>query len=192
MGKSRRVEGQASASQALQRSEEPPKPAAAASIMAVLANLHHLQQNGVLQHLDSIIIDRLREEVEMKSLQEMYRTTTRLQSNQQAPRQCTCRKTRCLKLYCECFANGAFCSSCNCKDCRNSEEHLEQVRRSHPLDSCGFRRVRHTIDNLSAPMQVKAARAEILRRQPNAFDPKVSAFAWSSSLASPRVTCMSP
>lgn len=32
---------------------------------------------------------------------------------------CTCRKTKCLKLYCECFANGNFCLGCGCIKCYN-------------------------------------------------------------------------
>uniref|UniRef100_A0A914XLE7 CRC domain-containing protein n=1 Tax=Plectus sambesii TaxID=2011161 RepID=A0A914XLE7_9BILA len=36
---------------------------------------------------------------------------------------CNCNKSLCLKLYCECFANGEFCRDCNCKDCHNNLEH---------------------------------------------------------------------
>lgn len=35
---------------------------------------------------------------------------------------CTCRKTKCLKLYCECFATTGFCGpKCRCEDCHNKE-----------------------------------------------------------------------
>lgn len=44
---------------------------------------------------------------------------------QKAPPQktrCTCRKTKCLKLYCECFAATGFCGpKCRCEDCHNKE-----------------------------------------------------------------------
>ena len=41
---------------------------------------------------------------------------------------CTCKKTKCLKLYCECFANGGVCGPhCKCSDCHNSEE-LQDLR----------------------------------------------------------------
>lgn len=33
---------------------------------------------------------------------------------------CNCTKSQCLKLYCDCFANGEFCQNCNCKDCFNN------------------------------------------------------------------------
>lgn len=35
---------------------------------------------------------------------------------------CNCKKSKCLKLYCECFSKGRLCSSlCNCTDCCNRE-----------------------------------------------------------------------
>ena len=41
---------------------------------------------------------------------------------------CTCSKTKCLKLYCECFAARGFCSEkCKCKDCHNKLE-LKDLR----------------------------------------------------------------
>ncbi|KAL4436224.1 hypothetical protein ABPG74_015815 [Tetrahymena malaccensis] len=40
---------------------------------------------------------------------------------------CKCRKSLCLKLYCECFARGEICGpACVCLECRNSKNHLEQ------------------------------------------------------------------
>ena len=32
---------------------------------------------------------------------------------------CNCKKSRCLKLYCECFTALKYCDGCNCNDCRN-------------------------------------------------------------------------
>jgi hypothetical protein len=37
---------------------------------------------------------------------------------------CNCPKSRCIKLYCECFANSDFCSTlCKCTNCYNTTEH---------------------------------------------------------------------
>lgn len=61
-------------------------------------------------------------------------------------RACNCKNSRCLKLYCECFASGRYCNACNCSNCMNNKDH-EQARS-------------------------KAIEA-ILERNPNAFRPKI-------------------
>lgn len=59
---------------------------------------------------------------------------------------CNCTKSMCLKLYCECFANGEFCRDCNCKDCHN---------------------------NLANEGERTRAIKSSLERNPNAFKPKI-------------------
>ncbi|KAG8234449.1 hypothetical protein J437_LFUL014195 [Ladona fulva] len=59
---------------------------------------------------------------------------------------CNCTKSQCLKLYCDCFANGEFCHLCNCANCSNNLEHEEERQRA--IKSC-------------------------LERNPNAFRPKI-------------------
>lgn len=40
---------------------------------------------------------------------------------------CNCKKSKCLKLYCECFAKGKLCNPlCNCLDCSNKKEDCEK------------------------------------------------------------------
>lgn len=59
---------------------------------------------------------------------------------------CNCKKSRCLKLYCDCFAFGQGCGpDCNCQDCSNTE------------------------DNEERKMAIEA----IIDRNPNAFKPKI-------------------
>ncbi|KAL4855363.1 Protein tesmin/TSO1-like CXC 6 [Chlorella vulgaris] len=60
---------------------------------------------------------------------------------------CNCKNSRCLKLYCECFASGRYCDGCNCMNCHNNREH-ETTR--------------------------QAAVEAILERNPNAFRPKIA------------------
>ena len=43
---------------------------------------------------------------------------TKKLSNKRSP--CNCKKSKCLKLYCECFAAERFCDGCNCTDCGNT------------------------------------------------------------------------
>ena len=40
---------------------------------------------------------------------------------------CGCSRTKCLKLYCECFSNNRYCINCNCKNCKNKPE-FEEMR----------------------------------------------------------------
>ncbi|KAL0039453.1 hypothetical protein WJX79_008848 [Trebouxia sp. C0005] len=61
-------------------------------------------------------------------------------------RKCTCKKSRCLKLYCECFAAGVFCDNCLCTNCCNTVE---------------------------AASLVVEAKQNIVKARPSAFDPKV-------------------
>ncbi|KGN66810.1 protein tesmin/TSO1-like CXC 5 [Cucumis sativus] len=60
---------------------------------------------------------------------------------------CNCKHSRCLKLYCECFASGVYCDGCNCTNCHNNVEH-EASRRE--------------------------AVETTLERNPNAFRPKIA------------------
>ncbi|KAH8348377.1 hypothetical protein KR084_006847, partial [Drosophila pseudotakahashii] len=61
---------------------------------------------------------------------------------------CNCSKSQCLKLYCDCFANGEFCQDCTCKDCFNNLDY--EVERERAIRSC-------------------------LDRNPSAFKPKITA-----------------
>lgn len=70
-------------------------------------------------------------------------------------RRCNCKQSRCLKLYCECFASGIYCNGCNCQDCYNNKDH-EQVRQE----------------------AVEAT----LERNPDAFRPKIQAMSPGMSL----------
>ncbi|KAA3674762.1 uncharacterized protein DEA37_0012306 [Paragonimus westermani] len=45
-------------------------------------------------------------------------------------RRCSCSRSCCLKLYCECFAAGVFCTDCSCISCYNLAEHEEFRRKA--------------------------------------------------------------
>jgi hypothetical protein len=40
--------------------------------------------------------------------------------------QCNCRKSKCLKLYCDCFRLNLTCEGCNCVGCHNLDTYAEE------------------------------------------------------------------
>ena len=47
---------------------------------------------------------------------------------------CSCTKTRCIKKYCECFANNKYCINCYCKNCMNKLEEIEQFQNNNTIN----------------------------------------------------------
>eukprot|EP01084_Bolivina_argentea_P170826 295989_1 len=47
---------------------------------------------------------------------------------------CNCRKSMCLKLYCECFQKQVYCNGCNCSGCQNIAEH--ESDRQDAMNNC--------------------------------------------------------
>ncbi len=39
---------------------------------------------------------------------------------------CNCRKTKCIKIYCDCFRINKLCENCNCTDCSNAGDKEEE------------------------------------------------------------------
>ncbi|GMJ07219.1 hypothetical protein HRI_004391100 [Hibiscus trionum] len=49
-------------------------------------------------------------------------------------KRCNCKKTKCLKLYCDCFAAGIYCTEpCSCQGCFNRPEHADKVLETRKL-----------------------------------------------------------
>jgi len=43
-------------------------------------------------------------------------------------RRCNCKKSECLKLYCDCFAAGSVCGpECKCQGCKNTEDNRDEI-----------------------------------------------------------------
>lgn len=47
---------------------------------------------------------------------------------------CGCSRTKCLKLYCECFSANRFCQGCGCKNCKNKPEY-EEIRNKAKINT---------------------------------------------------------
>ncbi|KAK1259088.1 Protein tesmin/TSO1-like CXC 2 [Acorus gramineus] len=79
---------------------------------------------------------------------------TKIVAEDDGCKRCSCKRSKCLKLYCECFAAKRYCSeSCTCKECLNKPEYEEKV-----FD----------------------ARRQIESRNPTAFAPRVVVLATES------------
>ncbi|XP_076754727.1 uncharacterized protein LOC143425648 isoform X1 [Xylocopa sonorina] len=103
---------------------------------SLLGNTQNLQTSTGTLSIGSVI--------ETKSSQRSYGS---VEPNGIRPRKpCNCTKSQCLKLYCDCFANGEFCHMCNCNNCSNNLGNEEERQRA--IKSC-------------------------LERNPNAFRPKI-------------------
>ncbi|XWS13693.1 hypothetical protein CRYUN_Cryun36dG0059800 [Craigia yunnanensis] len=68
------------------------------------------------------------EEFDQNSLKKKRRRLDQAGENDQACKRCNCKKSKCLKLYCECFAAGVYCiEPCSCQDCFNKPIHEDTV-----------------------------------------------------------------
>ena len=56
-------------------------------------------------------------------------------------KKCNCKKSKCLKLYCECFAAGAFCDQCSCQNCQNTPDNAVGTIQHCPPQANTARRV---------------------------------------------------
>lgn len=65
------------------------------------------------------------EEEEEEEEEEESKTTTQ-QPIDQLPIKCNCKKSKCLKLYCECFSRLICCDGCNCVNCLNTKDHEKE------------------------------------------------------------------
>lgn len=63
---------------------------------------------------------------EPESLKKVKKRSRRRSKNNKQLHTCKCTKSKCLRLYCECFAKGLICGvDCDCKDCHNNEDHKD-------------------------------------------------------------------
>ncbi|XP_077295233.1 uncharacterized protein LOC143917567 isoform X2 [Arctopsyche grandis] len=88
----------------------------------------------------------MRQSSDLKNLEPYMSPWPALEFGMRPRKPCNCTKSQCLKLYCDCFANGEFCNQCNCNNCYNNLENEEY--RQKAIRTC-------------------------LERNPNAFRPKI-------------------
>lgn len=95
-----------------------------------------------------------------RNQEETHTTTTRKRARDEEadkvkPVLCKCQRSRCLKLYCDCFSAGQYCTDCSCVGCANLPEY-ENLR----------------VEAISSTLE----------RNPEAFKPKIKSTSSNSQL----------
>lgn len=91
-------------------SEDPPFPRERAGIYAPLFRFRLKRQTDCIPvvRLPPRIVGGVRDQLEKTKV-------------------CNCKRSNCLKLYCDCFMAGLYCTgACNCLSCKNNEDHPRQ------------------------------------------------------------------
>lgn len=109
-----------------------PGNAGASSVFTYAFDIPHKLLNSAADVVTATMVDNSGSA--LSSSQPLGRSTgpSASESEAEGPRRkhCNCTKSQCLKLYCDCFANGEFCKDCNCKDCFNNIEYEEERQKA--------------------------------------------------------------
>lgn len=88
------------------------------------------KQQKTIENADLIVTDKLKT---VDSIEENESNDSIKVTSPGGRKPCNCTRSQCLKLYCDCFANGEFCSNCNCKECFNNLDNEEERQKSIKL-----------------------------------------------------------
>ena len=76
---------------------------------------------GTFQNISNLKNHKDKEDTKFDKLHMLCLVSSQLSSEQRESRICSCPKSQCIKLYCECFQAGKKCSKkCKCKRCKNT------------------------------------------------------------------------
>ncbi len=88
-------------------------------------NYAHLAQNG-------IYIDELNYQSGLKNGNKYENNEIYFKKDKPC---CSCTKTKCIKKYCECFANNKYCVDCLCQNCMNKLTEINPIQNSNSNNS---------------------------------------------------------
>lgn len=64
------------------------------------------------------------------------------EKEENVPVPCNCRRSKCLKLYCDCFKTKKYCEGCNCVNCcntkNNEKERQDAIKSTLERDPTSF------------------------------------------------------
>ncbi|XP_030548379.1 protein tesmin/TSO1-like CXC 4 isoform X2 [Rhodamnia argentea] len=78
------------------------------------------------RNLDLAVVDGSEEFIQLSPKKKRNKTTGNFSSD--GCKRCNCKKSKCLKLYCDCFAAGMYCvEPCSCQGCLNRPQYEQTV-----------------------------------------------------------------
>jgi hypothetical protein len=88
----------------------------------ISSNFMEEYRNGLPQYFKKLNFGEI---VNNKEAVSTFTSSSNIATGKQAT-PCKCKKSKCLKLYCECFSNGQYCKDCNCTGCHNTTDFEEE------------------------------------------------------------------
>lgn len=70
---------------------------------------------------------RLKNSIKSKNLKNDTSNKKNIKFDDHTKTKCTCSKTNCNKKYCECFSSGRFCVDCECLNCENKGQNINEL-----------------------------------------------------------------
>lgn len=81
-------------------------------------------QSPASQYINNYSLSKLNYTMEQPFRDEQF-----LSEKQRKKFFCSCKRSKCLKLYCDCFANSEYCINCNCVDCENVIDNKDHIKK---------------------------------------------------------------
>ena len=74
---------------------------------------------------------------------------------------CTCKKTKCIKKYCECFSSGILCFNCKCENCENKTFFTDNINRKNSNNINNINKIEEEIKEKKESKQINEANLDL-------------------------------